>query len=288
MAAWPSNLSGWIPASIRTSWSVLEQYRAQGTTTTGTALGNATVTAGHWYKFLVSMSNTSGTSGNLAAACALYDYGTNGLTPGANLITFSTLETHTGLDIATNTTVWPALRITANAAVNAWDNFLVYQPASVPVITLKLANSVVALGQAATFTALADGPGTISYAWYSNNIPVSGVTGPVYTVASVSAGFTNLTVIAQNSNGSVTNAATINAVTEVTLNNNGAGWTVNQNGLADASITGNTFHGTDGNGNEAVTAWYDRKQGWPSMASPPASRIKMLAVRPATMRMECS
>jgi hypothetical protein len=247
-----------VPAST-TSWSVLEQYRAQGTTTTGAALGNATVTAGHWYKFLVSMTNTSGTSGNLAAACALYDCGTNGLAPGANLITFSTLETHPGLDIATNTTVWPALRITANAAVNAWDNFLVYQPASVPVITLKLANSVVALGQAATFTALADGPGTISYAWYSNNIPVSGVTGPVYTVASVSAGFTNLTVIAQNSNGSVTNAATINAVTEVTLNNNGAGWTVNQNGLADASITGNTFHGTDGNGNEAVTAWYDSK-----------------------------
>jgi uncharacterized repeat protein (TIGR03806 family) len=245
-----------IPAST-TSWSVYEQYRAQGNTTTSAALGNVTITAGHWYKFVVAMTNTSGASGNLAASCALYDYGTNGLTPGANLVTFSTVESHAGLDIATNTAVWPALRITANAAVNAWDNFLVYQSNSAPVMTLKLTNSVVAAGGTATFNALADGPGTISYSWYSNNIPVAGVTGPAYTASPISTTFTNVMVVARNSNGSVTNSATVSAVNEVTFFNNGTGWTINQSGLTSANITGNVFHGTDGNGGEAVTAWYD-------------------------------
>ena len=38
---------------------------------------------------------------------------------------------------------------------------------------------------------------------------------------------------------------------------NGANWTINQSGLSSANITGNVFHGTDGNGGEGVTAWYD-------------------------------
>ena len=245
-----------IPAST-TSWSLYEQYRSEGVTTTGAALGNVTVIAGHWYKFVVGLTNVSGASGNLVAGCGLYDYGTNGLTPGTNLVTFTTSESHSALDIATNTTVWPALRVTADAAVNAWDNFLVFQTNSPPVLTLKLTNSVVALGEATTFNVLADGPGTITYSWYSNSIPVAGVTGPAYTATSVTTGFTNLSVVARNANGSVTNSATISPVTEITFFNNGAGWTINQTGLTDASIAGNAFHGTDGNGGEAVTAWYD-------------------------------
>ncbi|MGC9943218.1 MAG: chitobiase/beta-hexosaminidase C-terminal domain-containing protein [Verrucomicrobiota bacterium] len=245
-----------IPAST-TSWSAYEQYRAQGVSTTSVALGNVSVIAGHWYKFVVATTNTSGASGNLVASCALYDYGTNGLTPGTNLVNFSTLESHVASDIATNTAVWPALRITDNAAVSAWDNFLVFQTNSPPVMTLKLTNSVVALGSATTFSVLADGPGAISYSWYSNNIPVAGVTTPAYTVSSVGSGFTKLMAVARNGNGSVTNAVTISPVTEVTFDNNGTGWTINQSGLSSANITANVFQGTDGNGGEGVTAWYD-------------------------------
>ena len=113
--------------------------------------------------------------------------------------------------------MWPALRVTANAAVNAWDNFLVFQTNSPPVMTLKLTNSAVGLGSSTTFNVLADGPGTISYSWYSNNIAVAGVTGPALTISPVAAGFTNLQVVARNGNGSVTNMATISAVTEITL-----------------------------------------------------------------------
>src|SRR5208283_5074592 len=124
--------------------------------------------------------------------------------PGTNLITFSTTESHVALDIAMNTAVWPALRITANAAVNAWDNFLVFQSNSPPVITLKLTNSVVASGATAIFNTLADGPGTITYAWFTNNVLASGATGQTYTTPPVGPGLTNLTVVARNGNGSAT------------------------------------------------------------------------------------
>src|SRR5215469_3194286 len=251
-----------IPASTNT-WNTYEQYRSGNVTTTSASLGTVTVTAGHWYKFVVGMTNTSGASGNLSASCALFDYGTTGLTPGANVITFATATNHTALDIATNTAVWPAFRLSANAAINAWDNFLVYQSNDAPVITLKLANSVVGLGAPATFNALADGPGTIAYSWFTNNAQVLGATGSNYTISSVGAGLTNVTVVARNGNGSATNSATITSSTNngaaISFFNNGANWTINQSGFASANISGNVLHTTDGNGNEAVTAWYNNQ-----------------------------
>ncbi len=55
-----------IPGSA-TSWPVYEQYRTGDVLTTGSALGTVTVAAGHWYKFVVGVTNTSGVSGNVAA-----------------------------------------------------------------------------------------------------------------------------------------------------------------------------------------------------------------------------
>ena len=220
-----------LPVSA-TTWTAYEQYRTGNANITSAALGNVSVIAGHWYKFVVGMTNTSGASGNIAAACALFDYGTNGLTPGTNLITFSTTETHTGLNIATNTAVWPALRVTVNAAISAFDNFVVFESNSPPVITLRLVNSGVPLGSTATFNVLADGPGTITYAWYTNNVLVPGATGPSYTTVPVTSGLTNLAVVASNGNGSTTNSAGINTVTpiqltgfnrDVVIENNGTG-----------------------------------------------------------------
>jgi hypothetical protein len=197
-----------IPATA-TTWSTYEQYRTEGANTSSASLGTVTVTAGHWYKFVVGLTNTSGASGNLAAGCALVDYGTNGLTPGTNLITFATSTSHVALDIATNTTVWPALRVTANAAVNAWDNFLVFQPNSPPIITLQLTNSGVILGTPATFNVLAEGPGPITCAWFTNQVPVSGAVNSTFTIPAVGSGLTNVAVVASNNNGSATNTASL-------------------------------------------------------------------------------
>jgi len=200
-----------IPNSA-TSWSLYEQFRTNNTTVSSAALGNVTVTVNHWYKFLVAVTNTSAATGNLVAGCTLLDYGADGLTPGTNLITFAATVSHPVQNLASNTTVWPALRAFTDAGISAWDNFLVFQPASPPVLTLTLTNQVLTSGSTATFQALADGPGPISYAWYTNNQPVAGAFGAAYTTPPVEPGLTNVTVVAANANGTATNTATVSVI----------------------------------------------------------------------------
>jgi uncharacterized repeat protein (TIGR03806 family) len=197
-----------IPTSA-TSWQFYEQIRNNGVTTTSAGLGTVTVTAGRWYKFVVGLTNTSGASGNFNSGCALYDYGTNGLTPGTNLIAFPTFLSHTGQNIATNTAVWAALRAFQDAGISAFDNFLVYTSNSPPVMTLTLGDVTVAPNNPATLSVLADGPGAITYSWYTNGTLVGGVTTPTYTTPSLTAGYSNVMAVARNSNGSVSNLATI-------------------------------------------------------------------------------
>jgi hypothetical protein len=195
-----------------TDWPLFEQYCVNGASTSSAELGAVTVQVGHWYKFVVAVTNTSGSSGNISAGCALYDYGTDGLTPGANIITFSTATTHAGLAVAQSTTVWPALRAFEDGGISAWDNFLVYTSNSPPVITLTLTNSVFGSGSPATFTALADGPGPITYAWYSNNTLVASASGATLTTPPVGVGFTNIKVVAKNAHGSTTNSASVTVI----------------------------------------------------------------------------
>jgi hypothetical protein len=242
-----------------TTWPLYEQYCVNGTSTSSTSFGTATVEVGHWYKFVVAMTNTSGGSGNMSAGCALYDYGTDGLTPGANIITFPTATSHTGLAIATDTAVWPALRAMQDGGISAWDNFLVFTSNSPPVITLALVDAVAAPNSTPTFSTLADGPGPITYAWYTNSILAAGATSTSYTTLPVGTILTNVMVVAANSFGSATNSATISppGPGTVTFYGDGANWTINQEGTTTANITGNVFYGTDGNGGEGITAWYN-------------------------------
>lgn len=204
-----------IPANA-TSWQLYEQYRNNEVTTTSASLGTVTVTTGHWYKFVVGVTNTSGVSGNYSSGCALYDYGANGVTPGANLITFATALTHTAQNIATNSTVWPAFRAFQDAGISAWDNFLVYTSNSLPVMTLSISNVSVAANNPATLNVLADGPGPITYSWYTNGTLVGGVTGSTYTTPPITSAYTNVGAVARNNNGAVTNSATITISTSPT------------------------------------------------------------------------
>ncbi len=199
-----------IPSS-GTVWSIQEQARS-GNVNVNPTLGNATVSPGRWYKFTVSITNTSGATGNFSASCALYDYGTNGLLPGANVITFNTLTAHTNQDIAKTTTAYSGLRSAQNGGISAWDNWLVYTPASLPVFTIPLSNATVALGSTPTFSVLAEGPGVIAYAWYTNGTLASGATASSFTAVPAAATFTNLTVVASNANGAATNSAVITVV----------------------------------------------------------------------------
>ena len=194
------------------NWAITEQTRSANVNTTSPTLGTAAVTSGHWYKFVLGMTNTSGATGNFSASCALFDYGTSGLVPGANLITFSTLRTHTNQDIAKLSAVFPSIRSFQNSGISAFDNWLVYTPASAPTFTIPLTNTTVALGSTPTFSALAEGPGAITYAWYTNGTLATGATTTSFTAAPAAVTFTNLSVVAANANGSVTNSVVITVI----------------------------------------------------------------------------
>src|SRR4029077_7176378 len=99
-------------------------------------------------------TNTSGAAGNYSGGCAIYDYGTDGLTPGTNIITFPTDTRHCGQTDVTIPAVWPALRGFQNGGIDAWDNFLLFTPSSPAIITLGLTNTTVAVGASAKFLAL--------------------------------------------------------------------------------------------------------------------------------------
>jgi hypothetical protein len=199
-----------IPSSA-TTWSLREQYKPASGTTVETTLGSVpNIIAGRWYKFFVSLTNSSGT--NYSAACALYDFGTDGMTPGTNLITFSTLRNNTNQPSVTAASVWPGIRAFQNAGVDAWDNFLIYVQSSKPVFTLALTNMTFLTNSTPTLKVLADGPGTISYAWFTNGTLVSGATSLTYTTPTLNSSYTNVTVVASNANGSTTNSAALSVV----------------------------------------------------------------------------
>jgi hypothetical protein len=200
-----------VPSSA-TVWSLREQYRSGGTLTE-TPLGNVNITVGDWYKFVVTMTNTDGSAGNYSASCALYDFGADGISPGSNVVTFSTLVDHTGQTDVTDPAVWPALRAFQDAGISAWDNFLAFTKNSQPVMTIPLTGATVVSGHSLKLSAYAEGPGSITYAWYTNGVLDSSASGFSYTTPPLDGDFTNVTVVASNSNGSVTNSAVINVVT---------------------------------------------------------------------------
>jgi PKD repeat protein len=196
-----------VPASA-TSFTLREQFHSGGGLTE-TQLGTITTTVGNWYKFVVTLTNTAGASGNYEAACAIFDYGAEGLTPGANIVTSPTLMSHTGQTDITVPAMWPALRAFQNGGIDGWDNFLVYTPGSLPIITGPLTNTTVPVGQSATFQVIADGPGSINYAWFTNGMAAAGVNASSYATPPLAKGLTNVAVVARNGNGSTTNSAAV-------------------------------------------------------------------------------
>jgi PKD repeat protein len=189
-------------------WSLHEQFRSAGSII-DTPLNTVSFTPGNWYKFVLTLTNTAGPAGNYSAACAIYNYGIDGLTPGQNIVTFSTATNHTGQTDVTVSSLWPALRAFQNAGIDAWDDFLAYVPSSLPVLTLSMTSVTTPAGATVTFHALADGPGTLSPAWYTNGVLDPTAAAWTYTTPPLDPAYSNITFVARNSNGSVSNQVSI-------------------------------------------------------------------------------
>jgi len=80
-----------------------------------------------------------------------------------------------------------------------------------PVITeAPVVPSPAYLGSAATFSVWADGPGTLSYQWYSNSVPVAGQTGTNFSlVGLIPSDSATYSVIVTNSHGAVTSTVVL-------------------------------------------------------------------------------
>jgi hypothetical protein len=172
------------------TYQLAYQTATNGTTSSGNIGSPLTLTVGHWYQFNTYFTNTGpGTSYNMA--CSLIDYGTDGATPGANVITFSTLQTITGTQpvLSSDSTVWPGFRVANNTGVGVLDNFSVIggggggSVSNLPVIIVQPASQTVSVSNNVTFSVTANN--ATGYLWYTNSVDDPNGTSASYTLTNI-------------------------------------------------------------------------------------------------------
>ncbi|MFL5328045.1 MAG: PQQ-dependent sugar dehydrogenase [Gemmataceae bacterium] len=93
--------------------------------------------------------------------------------------------------------------------------FATYTGTAPPYVVTDPANQSKAIGQSATFTVTAGGPGTLSYQWQRNGVNITGATSSSYTIPSVAASDNNTMyrVVLTNASGSAMSATATLSIT---------------------------------------------------------------------------
>jgi hypothetical protein len=197
--------------------AITPQYKSAGTTgTTSPALVQTgiAIVSGNWYLYSVYFTNlgNAGTNANAyQIACSLVDYGADGATPGANLITANSVVTipFSGSQIATNKGVFPCIRSQENWGAIYLDDFgAVGYPVptgTAPYISAQPTNETVPAGTTASFLVAASlSDQTSTYQWLTNGVVDPTVTGQTYAITRASVPANNnetFQAIVGNANG---------------------------------------------------------------------------------------
>ena len=139
-----------------------------------------------------------------------------------------------------------------------------------PMITTQPQPQTIWIGDALTLSTAATGYPAVSYQWYRNGVLVSGATGSTYSLADASAAGGSYTVVATNSQGSVTsNPAVVNVIapTRAQRTWEGAGASSRRTGLAISEIHYHPPPRVDGKNLEFIelynsNPWIEDLAGW--------------------------
>jgi len=119
------------------------------------------------------------------------------------------------------------------------------------------------VGAPVTYSVGAQGSLPIYYQWLLDNIPVPGATNASFTAPAQCGTHTIQVTFTNAQNGGVAIMSSVASLqgdaypTNITFNTNGTGWQING---SVATINNNVLKLTDGNGNEASTAFYTEPQ----------------------------
>jgi len=191
--------------SVTSASATLTVNAAAVAPTITTQPANETITAGQTATFTVVASGTAPLS---------YQWQQNGVNiSGATASSYTTPATTTS---QSGTTFDVVVSNSAGSVTSAAATLTVNAAAVAPTITTQPANETVVAGQTATFTAVANGTGPLSYQWLKNGANISGATSSSYTTpaTTTSQSGTTFDVVVTNSAGSVTSTQatmTVNA-----------------------------------------------------------------------------
>jgi hypothetical protein len=167
---------------------------------------NQTVTVGLTATFSVTATGT---------APLTYQWSKNGTPiPGATSTSYTTPATVLG-----DTGSLFSVTVT-NTAGSATGGPATLTVTSAPTVVSQPANQTVNVGQTATFSVTASGPGTLTYQWYKNGTLIPAATSTSYTIPAAVSGDSgsHFTVIVTNSSGTATGGpATLTVNTPPTI-----------------------------------------------------------------------
>ena len=151
------------------------------------------LTAGTWYKLVGTFANIKGSKADtITFTATLQDMGANGVTPGANIISYAPTNI-VNTSLVNQRAMYLAVRTArSDTGADFWDNiYACSQPGNIFFVTQPAAQSVLQ-GRGTVFRAYVDGAGPYSYQWQKSdgsggftNIPAAVNWKYILTTASV-------------------------------------------------------------------------------------------------------